>query len=195
MSSEISWSTHLCVDDSVEYRADAPALMCDYDTWAVDASGAPALSGQSRIDVVVSSQRRPLAAWLVEVKDYRRLTRNASRPKQAVGVAQKLGRIGDSLANKLGDSLDFIASAECPPSLSKAVNTARHKCFVFHCIMPELTPALSPMVPTGFPANQFIAFRHSPAAQRVDSSILRRDDTINADPALPWSVSLLPVGP
>lgn len=195
MSNEISWSAHLCVDGSVEYHADAPALMCDYDSWAVDESGVSALSEQSRIDVVVSSQRRPLDAWLVEVKDYRRLSRNASHPAQAARVAQKLDRIGDTLAAKLGDSLDFIESAECPSSLSEAVNKARRKRFVFHCIMPELTPALSPMVPTGFPANRFIAFLHSPAAQRVDSSILRRDDTINADPALPWFVSLLPVGP
>lgn len=192
MSNEVSWSDHLCVDGSVEYRADALALMCDYDTWSVGASGVPALSEQSRIDVVVSSQKHPLDAWLVEVKDFRRLTRNASRPAQAGRVAHKLGRIDNTLANKLGDSLDFIASAECPPTLSKAVNTAQHKCFVFHCIMPELTPALSPMIPTGFPANQFIAFLHSSAAQRVDSSILRRDETINEDPALPWSVTLLP---
>lgn len=168
----------------MRYDAESGTRLFDFDTWA-RSSGISGLPQQSRVDVLADAPSATPVLTLIEVKDFRILTRKPGE--------RNLSELHLLLAKKLAQTLHFLEThEECPENLHNACTNAVRKYFVAHIEMPEVPASGASYFPSGYPLSQFQMFRASAEAASVDDSFLRNARSTNADTHLPWCVTLLP---
>lgn len=179
---DITWTACIVIDKTIQYDAESPAKLFDYDVWSQAAPRIQGVTNLARVDALVQLVSQNNTLWLVEVKDFRVLR---GRPGM-----KNIENLDQTLAKKLSDTLTFIrGNGEVPHNLYEAVENARHLCYVVHIEMPDNPP---PYFPSGYPLTQYQAFLSSPERKLVHQVFLRDAQSINQDATMPWRASLLP---
>lgn len=171
------------VSEHVTYTPDAAHCVFRYD----DFMGTMKVSGKRMDVLVLESTGLPMGdSWLVELKDYRRLTRRPN-PENSIGLPMTVGR-------KIADTHRFLESAACPPKLSADYRSCSRVHFCLHMELPAQKNVAPPFLgdyralvslAAGLSSGRLAI--PTPNHSRVE---LLNADIINRSKTYPWSVEL-----
>lgn len=126
MASELPMTFRLTVDQSITFVSQKVEFI-DFDNW-VQHHGGTRGNARSRVDLMAKAPEQSQVQWLIEVKDFRRLSRTPNDRNTIY--------LHDTLRRKIIDSLDYIACDEAPAALAGMAPSCTKPNFVFHCELP-----------------------------------------------------------
>ena len=171
------------VSEHVSYTPDAAHSVFRYDDFMDSMKD----SGK-RMDVLVrESSGLPMGdSWLVELKDYRRLTRRPN-PENSTGLPMTVGR-------KIADTHRFLVSSVCPHELSESYLAGAQIHFCLHMELPAAGSVAPPFL-NDYRALVSIAANLSTGRLPIPTPNHTRVELLNAaiinrSKTYPWSVNL-----
>lgn len=179
MASELSMTCRLTVDESITFVSQEVEFI-DFDNW-VQHNGGTKGNAMSRVDLMAKAPEESPVQWLVEVKDFRRLSRTPND--------RNIAHLHETLRRKIIDSLDYMASDEAPAALASIAPSCTKPNFVFHC---ELPPAgeYRYVFPTNYPLSAIQQLRSLLPPERVGLLFAVNAEQLENHPDIPWRAEL-----
>lgn len=179
MASELSMTCRLTVDESITFVSQEVEFL-DFDNW-VQHNGGTKGNAISRVDLMAKAPKQSQVHWLIEVKDFRWLSRTPN-DRNTVSLHHTLYR-------KIIHSLDYMASDEAPAALASMAPSRTKPNFVLH---DELPPAgkYSAVFPANYPLSSIQKLRQELPSQRVGLLFAVTAEQLKNNPRIPWQVEL-----
>lgn len=169
----------LTVDQSITFVSQKVEFI-DFDNW-VQHHGGTRGNAMSRVDLMAKAPEQSQVQWLIEVKDFRRLSRTPNDRNTIY--------LHDTLRRKIIDSLDYIACDEAPAALAGMAPSCTKPNFVFHC---ELPPAgkYRFVFPTNYPLSAIQQLKPLLPPERVGLLFAVNAKQLENHPHIPWRAEL-----